>query len=341
MKNILILAFALALPSLAAAQNKTIYGEDSRLDFYEVTDRAERAAMRSAVSLFRDTALAGEGHELTVKGALFGDERRAICPGQKFFEQRSAAFCSGTLIAPDLVLTAGHCMGDKNKPPSRCERTRFVFGYAVSAEGEATDTVAKTEVYSCSKVEIYANGSAGDYSVVRLDRPVRGRPAARLHAGAFPEVGSGIFTVGGPYGLPLKVVNDAVLRFMNREKTFFGTNLDTSGGNSGGGIFAASDGALIGVHTASWDPDLVEIPLPRGHGLPADDARVKAGKCKTITTLEQAGGNGKKGYVLSKIPGLTALLRGDSRGAEQEVVDMPVTDIPAERADLSRFGAFP
>jgi len=341
MKNILTLAFALALPALAAAQNKTIYGEDSRLDFYEVTDRAERGAMMSAVSLFRDTTLAGEGAVLTVKGALFGDERRAICPGQKFFEQRSAAFCSGTLIAPDLVLTAGHCMGDKNKPASRCERTRFVFGYAVPSEGAATDTVAKANVYSCGKVEIYANGAAGDYSVVRLDRPVQGRAAARLHAGAFPAVGSGIFTVGGPYGLPLKVVNDAEVRFISEAGTFFGTNLDTSGGNSGGGIFAARDGALIGVHTASWDPDLVEIPLPRGHGLPAEDARVKAGKCKTITALEQDGGRGKKGYVLSKIPGLAALLRGDARGAAPEVVDMPVTDIPAGRADLSRFGAFP
>jgi len=341
MKTILIAAFALALPLQAAAQNKTIYGGDSRLDFYEVTDRAERVAMMSAVSLFRDTTLPDAGDVFAVGGAIFGHERRAICPGQKFFDQRSAAFCSGTLIAPDLVLPAGHCMGDKNKPPSRCERARFVFGYAVSAEGETTDTVAKANVYSCAKVEIYANGAAGDYSVVRLDRPVHGRPAARMHSGSFPAAGSAIFTVGGPYGLPLKVVNDAAVRFINEAGTFFGTNLDTSGGNSGGGIFSARDGKLIGVHTASWDPDLVEIPLPPNHGLQPEDARVKAGKCKTITALEQDGGRGKKGYVLSKIPGLAGLLRGDARGAAEEAVDVPVADIPAGRADLSRFGSIP
>ena len=84
-----------------------------------------------------------------------------------------------------------------------------------------------------------------------------------------------------------------------------------------------------------------QIELHEVKGFWADDARVKAGKCKTITALDQDGGRGKKGYVLSKIPGLAALLRGDARGAGQEAVDMPVTDIPAERADLSRFGALP
>ena len=162
-----------------------------------------------------------------------------------------------------------------------------------------------------------------------------------MHSGSFPAAGSAIFTVGGPYGLPLKVVNDAAVRFINEAGTFFGTNLDTSGGNSGGGIFSARDGKLIGVHTASWDPDLVEIPLPPNHGLQPEDARVKAGKCKTITALEQDGGRGKKGYVLSKIPGLAGLLRGDARGAAEEAVDVPVADIPAGRADLSRFGSIP
>lgn len=341
MKAVIAVCFLFLAPQPSAAGSKTLYGGDSRLDFFEVTDPAERAAMPAAVSIFRDTTLKEDGDVYVVGGALFGHERREICPGERFWEQRSAAYCSGTLVAPDLVVTAGHCMGEKNKEPSRCERARFVFGYAVSTEGEATDTIAKSNVYSCAKVEIYANNAAGDYAVVRLDRPVRGRAAARPHMDVLPSAGSGIFTVGGPYGLPLKVVNDASVRFMSKAGTFFGTNLDTSGGNSGGGIFAARDGSLIGVHTASWDPDLVEIPLPPGHGLPAEDARVKAGKCKTITALEQDGGAGKKGYVLSRIPGLAALLRGDARGAREEAVNVPPTQLTDGRLDLSRFGVIP
>lgn len=339
MKTLAMTAMLLSLALPGAAREKTIYGGDSRLDFYEVTDAAERAAMLSAVSIFRDTALSENLFSYSVGGRPFGDESRGICPGEKFFEQRSAAFCSGTLIAPDLVLTAGHCMGDKDKPASRCEKSRFVFGFSVDKEGAAPKTVGKSDVYSCAEVKLYTHSAKGDYAVVKLDRPVRRRAAARLDVSGPPAPGDRIFTVGGPYGLPLKVVNDASVRQLSGDKAFFVTDLDTSGGNSGGGIFSAVDGRLIGVHTASWDPDLAETALPPGHGLPATDARVKAGKCRIITVLAQEEGRGKKGFSLSAIAGLAALLGG---GGEGKAADMaPVTEIPAERVDLSRFGAIP
>jgi V8-like Glu-specific endopeptidase len=340
------LALLLLLPlcaTPAAAEDydaKTIYGGDSRRDFYEVENALERAALPAAVSLFRDTVLRASGRNFTVGGQQFGHESRGICPGERFFEQRSAAFCSGTLIAPDLVLTAGHCMGTKHLPATRCARTRFVFGFAVTAEGVQPGAIPKDDVYSCSRVEIYTHNNTGDYAVVRLDRPVTGRAyAQRPQLSGVPAAGEAIFTVGGPYGLPLKVVGDAEVRSVSEAGTFFRTNLDTSGGNSGGGIFSASTGRLIGVHTASWDPDLVEQNLPAHHGLPADDSRVESGKCKIITRLGEDDGSGKKGYALSAITGLAALLAGGH--AREAVVDMPpVTEIPA-RADFSGFGSLP
>lgn len=329
-----VLALLLLPAAVRADGEKTIYGADGRRDFHEVTDPAERAAMGPAVSLFRATSLKRDGDLYRIGGRPFGHESRGICPGERFFEQRAAAFCSGTLIAPDLVLTAGHCMGEKNKPASRCEAVRFVFGFSVGRAGDSPSAAEAGDVYSCSEVKIYATGKNGDYAVIKLDRPVAGRRPAELAMAAPPAAGTAIFTVGGPYGLPLKVVDGAEVRFLSEKKAFFGTSLDTSGGNSGGGIFRASDGALVGVHTASWDPDLVEIALPAGHGLPADDARVKSGKCKTIAALGQDDGNGKKGYALSAIPGLRALLSGEG----DKAVDMPpVEEIPA-RAAPQDFG---
>ena len=180
---------------------------------------------------------------------------------------------------------------------------------------------------------------SGDYSVVRLDRAVAGHTPARISAAGPQRAGQGVFTVGGPYGLPLKVVDDAIVRRISSKKTFFFTNLDTSGGNSGGGVFNAADGNLIGVHTASRDPDLVEIALPANHGLPATDARVKKGKCKTITSLPQAGGNGKIAYSLSAISGFRGLLTG-VRSEPEEVAMPPVTSVPTKNIDLSSFGSF-
>lgn len=334
MKALFALVFMMA-PVLSYAGAKTIYGADSRQDFFEVSDAAERASMGSAVSLMRDTVLEPEDGFFRVKGSIFGSARRKICPGERFFHQRGASYCSGTLIAPDLVLTAGHCMGKRNKPASRCGAARFVFGFAVEREGQLPDRIPAADVYSCAKMEIYVNGAGGDYAVVRLDRSVRDRSPARADLSGRPARGSAIFTVGGPYGLPLKVVDDAVVRTVYGSGAFL-TNLDTSGGNSGGGVFSAVDGRLIGVHTASRDPDLVEVALPPGHGLPETDARVKEGKCRTITSLPQDDGRGKKSYSLSAIPGLAALLRGGERSAEA-VAMPPVETVPAASEAHSPF----
>jgi len=66
---------------------------------------------------------------------------------------------------------------------------------------------------------------------------------------------------------------------------------------------------------------------------------VKEGKCKTITSLPQAGGYGKKAFSLSAIPGLARLLNG-ARASDKAVDMPPVTDAPAQNAELSRFGSF-
>lgn len=337
MKALSIIFLVLSLPLCAAAQNKTIYGDDSRLDFFEVTNGLERAAMNKAVSIFRATALEEDGDGFKVKGSVFGSEARRLCPGQRFFEQRGASYCSGTLIGPDLVLTAGHCMGEKYKPANRCGTARFVFGFAVERRGEVPERVSAADVYSCSKVEIYSYDGGTDFAVVRLDRAVSGRTPASIYTSELPAVGRSIFTVGGPYGLPLKVLNDASVRSVEENKGWFRTDLDSSGGNSGGGVFSSFTGLLLGVHTASFDPDLVEIALPPNHGLPETDARVKEGKCKVITRLAQDGGRGKKAYGLSAIPGLAELVtRGPSRVA---VAADELPDVSSDLPDLSRFGS--
>jgi hypothetical protein len=157
---------------------------------------------------------------------------------------------------------------------------------------------------------LYAHGDGKDYAVVRLDRPVTGHEPAPVDF--YPvQANMKIFTVGGPYGLPLKVLGGGAVRAVDPERGIMYTDLDSSGGNSGGGVFSAVTGGVVGVHAASWDPDLVEIQLPANHGLPPTDKRVIEGKCKTAAVYSAAGGKGKKAVLISAMAGLAGLLNAD------------------------------
>ncbi|HBE88603.1 MAG TPA: hypothetical protein DDW67_05620 [Elusimicrobia bacterium] len=292
-------------------QNKTIYGPDGRLDFYQVSDPVEKAALGSAVSMFRlNAGLLPDGGYYRLTGRTLGDTYSGLCPGEPFYDQPVGAVCSGTLIAPDLVLTAGHCMAENPGLPDKCAATRFAFGFSLAAPGAPLRLIPAEEVYSCKEKVLYSYSGGRDYAVIRLDRPVSGHEPAALQF-SLPAPGAPIFSIGGPYGLPLKVLEGATVRRTYDDGQFILTDIDSSGGNSGGGIFSAESGRLMAVHVHSNDPDLIRIPLPAGHGLPPEDHRVRDGHCLTAARYGTAQGNGKRAVLLKAVPGLAALLSGE------------------------------
>src|SRR5690606_25377246 len=57
-----------------------------------------------------------------------------FCSSERFTEQPNPGMCSGFLIAPDLIATAGHCVTLDNF----CEEYEWVFDYKVDeASGAA------------------------------------------------------------------------------------------------------------------------------------------------------------------------------------------------------------
>ena len=133
MKATLSIAAIVALPVLSFSAGKSIYGSDDRLNYYEASAGMQTLA-DSVVSFWKSykvTENAATGKmDLTVR--TLGDAKN-LCPGQKFRDENVGAFCSGSLVGEDIVMTAGHCV----KTETDCAATKLVFGFKVGKAGEA------------------------------------------------------------------------------------------------------------------------------------------------------------------------------------------------------------
>ena len=251
------------------ASGAVVYGDDDRTDWYASDDEALKALTSNAiVALVRPFNIdTSNPAGFTPVGDTLGD-RRDLCDGERFTEQPTMAFCSGTLIDDDLVLTAGHCVDDA----ADCENTRFVFDYYFAEAGELEPITAE-DVYSCGQIVARRLQDGLDYAVVQLDRPVEGdRIPAPVRAGDEPlAIGDALTVIGFGSGLPAKIdAGGAVTDPRADRLDYFGGTPDTFGGNSGSGVFNAN-GEVVGI-------------LVRGATDYVDD-----GTCTRVNVLSQDG----------------------------------------------------
>ncbi len=109
------------------------------------------------------------------------------CPSEKFTHLKQSAKCSGVLIAPDIVLTAGHCFAENTL--ASCQSLKYVFDFLESNHvslnnGLEGHLVRKKSVYTCKELLVRSFGillingveqpdqNVPDYALVKLDRAV-------------------------------------------------------------------------------------------------------------------------------------------------------------------------
>lgn len=278
MKNIIAALILLGAPAGAAAGEKTvwaqvIYGEDDRLDYYQAAPEMRRLA-DSVVSLWKsgDVQPAGGGSSYRLATANYGAAME-LCAGEPFREQPIGAFCSGSLVGKNLVMTAGHCVKDE----SACADTRFVFGFGLKAAGARPSSARVSDVYSCKRiVKRYLNEDPGapgpDYALVELDRTAKARIPLAINRGAGPGKGDSIFVIGHPSGLPVKVAGGATVRDPS-PAGYFVANLDTYGGNSGSAVFNARTRLIEGILVRGENDFVYRDGCRISNVVPADGGR--------------------------------------------------------------------
>jgi V8-like Glu-specific endopeptidase len=257
-RSIFHLAFALIVAATAA-----IYGPDDRREVLDVA-RASRLAPAIAVSVPEIYFIKKSTPAAIVPDAMkdFG-----LCSTERFLDQFSMGLCTGFLVAPRILVTAGHCqgnMGINRLSDQYCAAFLWVFDYNLKGGNSYNyDSIPADKIYRCVRSihnEVLENypynlarvGELTDFSVIELDRDVEGVEPLRLGTSPRQNVGM-VFTIGHPWGLPAKYSGMAKVGHSHFSVSFSST-LDTLRGNSGGPVFNEQS-EVVGILMAGHQND--------------------------------------------------------------------------------------
>lgn len=187
-------------------------------------------------------------------------EQQPFCSDEKFAQDVSLSYaCTGFLIAPDVLVTAGHCVYAANNENEEirhesgkaCEIFTWLFDFQINAKGEVqTQNIPEANFAKCKEI-IYAvqNEAAPflDFAIIKLDRSLN-RPFLKLSKKE-PVLNENVYSIGYPFGTPAKLSSNARVSLSNPDRQSFLTTLDVFYGNSGSPVFN-SENEVIGILVA-------------------------------------------------------------------------------------------
>ena len=230
--------------------SKIIFGEDNRRDVYAETDpNMLKLAQACCIVVFRDYITDNGDDTYTLAHTHWNyDGEYPICEDEPFRGQLLiGGNCSGFLVAPDIIVTAGHCLSQLG-----CDSWAFLFGHQqIDSVTEPNVVVPADDMYFCSEVLECECSDGWDHCVIRLDRPVVGRTPIPIRREGMAAVGDSLVVVGHPTALPMKIADGGIVQSNESDAVWLEANLDTAPGNSGSMV----------VNTNTWE---VEGILVRG-----------------------------------------------------------------------------
>jgi hypothetical protein len=212
------------------AEEKVIYGDDDRRDLFQVSDRSELNDIDATVGLVDAGDLTDNGDGTSTLSTVDHGPDNNLCQSEPFFDQPTAPHCSGFIVGPDLIATAGHCVDE-----SDVTDTRFVHGFWMETASNARTTIDNDDIYSGAEIVERSVGTS-DWAVVRINERVTDHRYAEVRRAGQIADDRPVHVIGHPSGLPLKFAGGASVRD-NSSDVFFVANLDTYGGNSGSAVF--------------------------------------------------------------------------------------------------------
>ncbi|MEK2689068.1 trypsin-like serine peptidase [Bdellovibrio sp. GT3] len=230
--------------------NAVVYGEDSVSlpDETSISDSAEfQNNVQASVAMMYRSELTESPQGFTLPNKTVHDSHKT-CSNFQLSSSQNPAQCSAILVAPNLVLTAGHCVTMKK---DTCADAAFVVGF-----NQDNMIIPKEQIYYCKQVRVlsfFEKGNLSDYALIELDRTVPEVQPARIKNSPI-NLNDSIYTLGYPLGTSKKYADGFIRSF---DRILAVSNLDVYGGNSGGPVFDKQTHELVGI-VNSGETDLEE-----------------------------------------------------------------------------------
>lgn len=212
-------------------------------------------------------------------------------------------FCTGSLIAPDLVLTAAHCLFDKSTKSRIDPQTiEFLAGWR-NGRASAYRYVRRAVVHPDYDFDgdVSSERVRNDVALLELQHPIRNTTVTPFQTTSRPRKGEKVGIVSYAHDRSEAPSLQQVCAVMARQEGVLVMSCDVDFGSSGAPIFSFSDGTPRIVSVVSAKADVRGSRVALGTSLDEPLALLRA---------ELAAG---KGYAQAPPPGVSRVVVGGLR----------------------------